>query len=272
MRECQIGLGLRTDHYPHLLEKPNTSLQWFEAISENYMDSQGRPLEILEKVRTDYEVALHGVSLSLGSTEKFCERYLKSWKALIDRIEPFRVSDHLCWTGNVHGNIHDLLPLPLNDQTLRHLCSRIQHIQDRIERPLLIENVSSYLTYKDSTYTEWEFLEKLCQSSGCQILLDVNNVYVSAKNHGFDATDFLDGISSDSIGQIHLAGFTDMGTYLFDTHSKPVHEDVWKLFRHLAPRLKETPIMIEWDDDIPQFSVVEAEALKAKEIWECSQK
>ena len=267
MSDCRIGVGLRTVHYPHLLGRPRTALKWFEAISENYMDSQGRPLTVLESMRRDYPIALHGVSMSIGSVEGFRPGYLQRLKALADRIEPFVMSDHLCWTGTAQGNLHDLLPLPYTQEALDLVVGRIQQAQDFLKRPFLIENVSTYLTFPQSTYTEWDFLVEAARRSGCRILLDVNNVYVNAVNHGFDARTFLDKVPTELIGQVHLAGFTDMGTHLFDTHSRPVADPVWELFGHVAGRLGQTPVMIEWDEDVPEFPVLEAQAMKAAQIW-----
>jgi len=267
MTDCRIGVGLRTVHFPHLLGKPKTALRWFEAISENYMDSQGRPLTVLESMRRDYPIALHGVSMSIGSVEGFRPGYLQRLKALADRIEPFVMSDHLCWTGTAQGNLHDLLPLPYTQEALDLVVGRIQQAQDFLKRPFLIENVSTYLTFPQSTYTEWDFLVEAARRSGCRILLDVNNVYVNAVNHGFDARTFLDKVPTELIGQVHLAGFTDMGTHLFDTHSRPVADPVWELFGHVAGRLGQTPVMIEWDEDVPEFPVLEAQAMKAAQIW-----
>lgn len=267
MNECRIGVGLRTVHYPHLLRRPKTALQWFEAISENYMDTEGRPIRVLESMRRDYPIALHGVSMSLGSVEGFRPGYLQRLKALADRIDPFQMSDHLCWTGTAAGNLHDLLPLPFTEEALDLVVVRIRQAQDALKRPFLIENVSSYLTYPDSTYSEWDFLVEAARRSGCRILLDVNNVYVNSVNQGFDAKRFLDAVPRALIGQVHLAGYTDMGTHLFDTHSAPVADPVWELFAHVAGRLGQTPVMIEWDEHIPEFPVLETQALKAAQVW-----
>lgn len=267
MKDCDIGLGLRPDHYQHILENTDLNVRWFEAISENYMSTAGRPLAILEKIRSRYPIALHGVSMSLGSADPINPEYLKRLKNLINRIHPCRVSDHLCWTGVPHSNIHDLLPLPYTQEVIDHVVSKITRVQDQLQRSILIENVSSYVTYKHSEMTEWEFLNEITTRSGCQLLLDVNNVYVSAKNHNFDPKTFLDAIPADKVGQMHLAGFTDMGTHLFDTHSKPVYPEVWTLFEHVIQRMPDVAVMVEWDDDIPEYSVVEAEILKAQQIW-----
>lgn len=268
MNKALLGIGLRSVHYAHLLEEPQTQIRWFEAISENYMGTQGRPLEILEKIRRDFPVALHGVSLSIGAVGAPNLGYLKKLRELIHRIDPLLVSDHLCWTGDGHANIHDLLPMPFTRESLNYLAVRLDQAQSLIGRQLLLENVSSYLTYKHSEMTEWEFLAELVQKSGCKILLDINNVYVSSMNHGFEPQTYLDAIAAEWVGQIHLAGFTDMGNFLFDTHSKAVHQSVWDLYERTIQRMPEVPVLLEWDEDIPPFSRVEAEALKAKSIWD----
>lgn len=261
------GVGLRKEHFRRLLERPKTAVRWFEAVSENYMDSQGRPLLALESVRRDYPIALHGVSMSIGSVEGVDPRYLKNLKALIERIDPFIVSDHLCWSYARPKNMHDLLPLPFTQEACSLAAKNLEQVQSALGRAIALENVSSYLTYKSSEMPEWDFLTEVARRSGCKILLDVNNVYVSAKNHGFDPIAYLDAIDPELVVQMHLAGFTDMGEYLFDTHSRPVAPDVWKLFRHAVRRFAHAPYMVEWDEDIPDFAVLEAEAVKAAEIW-----
>lgn len=273
-----VGVGLRPVHYPHLTGKPRTTVAWFEAISENYMDTGGRPVSVLETVRADHPVALHGVSLSIGykppagdlaaadAHAALRARYLSKLRALAERIEPFLVSDHLCWTGVPGGNVHDLLPTPFTDEALGWIVSQVSHVQDALGRRLVLENVSSYLTWAASSMREEEFLVEVARRSGCGILLDVNNVYVSARNHGFDALAYLDAIPADLVAQIHLAGHTDMGTHLFDTHSAPVCDDVWKLFAHVVARMPGVPVLIEWDEDIPEFDRLEEEAAAADRI------
>ncbi len=265
-----IGVGLRSTHYPHLVEKPVTVVDWFEAVSENYMDSEGRPLRILETVREDYPVALHGVSLSIASRysddEPVNPSYLTRLRSLIERIEPFLVSDHLCWTGTREGNIHDLLPVPFTDEALTWIVSQIDRVQSALGRTIALENVSSYLTYEQSVYEEWDFVVEIAKRSGCKILFDINNVYVSARNHGFSAERYVDAIPAAHVGQIHLAGHTDLGTHLFDTHSRPVCAEVWGLYRRAIARMPEVPVLIEWDEDIPAFERLEAEAVHAREV------
>ncbi|MBP9674858.1 MAG: DUF692 domain-containing protein [Bacteriovoracaceae bacterium] len=268
-KNCHIGVGLRSCHYPYLEQKPATQVKWFEAISENYMDSFGRPRKILELIRADYPISLHGVSLSIGRLgEDLNFSYLEKLKNLIEIIDPFLISDHLCWTGASKANLHNLLPLSYDKETLNYVCERIQRVQDFLQRSILIENLSAYFDFKTSTYTEWDFLRKVAERSGCKLLLDINNIYVNAQNHKFDANIYLGAIPSSLVGEIHLAGFSDMGDYLFDTHSKPVYPEVWNLFSSYIQKSADIPILIEWDEDIPAFEILEAEGMKAKEIWE----
>ncbi len=266
-QQPNIGVGLRPTHYPYLEPRPQTKVSWFEAISENYMDTKGRPLDMLELIREDYPVALHGVSLSIASAEGIRQNYLHNLRALVERIDPFIVSDHLCWTGLLQQNLHDLLPIPFTDETLNLIVNHVDKVQTCLGRQILLENVSTYLRVPDADWAEWDFLNELANRSGCRILLDINNLYVNAKNHQFDPYIFLEAIPTHVIGQIHLAGYTDMGTHLFDTHSKPVCPEVWDLFSSLIARAPEVPVLIEWDEDIPEFPQLEEEALKAAQIW-----
>ena len=265
--EGMIGVGLRPTHYPYLEQRPPVTVRWFEAISENYMDSRGRPLDMLELVRRDYPVALHGVSLSIASTEGIRPHYLKRLKVLKERIDPFIVSDHLCWTGTQATNLHDLLPIPFTNESLQVILENVDHVQNVLGGQIHLENVSTYMQVGQAEYTEWEFLTLVVQRSGCRILLDVNNLYVNARNHHFDPNSYLDSLPLEQVGQIHLAGFTDMGTYLFDTHARPVYPEVWDLFSSTIARLPNVPVLIEWDDDIPMFPILEEEAAKANRIW-----
>jgi len=261
-----IGVGLRHIHFPYLETKPQTTVDWFEGITENFFDTEGRPLKMLEAIRRDYPVGLHGVSLSIGSAEELDFEYLKKTKVLYERIKPAVISDHLCWTGHKNRNLHNLLPLSYNQATLNYLVPRLQTVQEFYNREICIENLSAYLDMRDSDMTEWDFLRELAKKSGCKILLDINNIYVNSQNHQFDPYKYLDAIPDHLVGEMHLAGFTDMGDFLFDTHSRPVFPDVWKLFQHKIKNIKKTPVLIEWDEDIPEFSVLEAEAQKAREI------
>jgi uncharacterized protein (UPF0276 family) len=261
-----IGVGLRHIHFPYLEAKPKTSVDWFEGITENFFDTEGRPIKILEMIRRDYPVGLHGVSLSIGSAEELDFDYLKKTKALYDRIKPQVISDHLCWTGHKNRNLHNLLPLAYNQKSLKYLVPRLQTVQEFYGRELCIENLSAYLDLNDSDMTEWDFLRELALQSGCKILLDINNIYVNSQNHQFDPYQYLNAIPDQKVGEIHLAGFTDMGDFLFDTHSKPVYPEVWKLFEHKIKKIKDVPVLIEWDEDIPEFPILELEAQKAREI------
>jgi uncharacterized protein (UPF0276 family) len=262
-----FGVGLRAEHYDDVLAGAGGA-DWFEAISDNYMDSFGRPLAILEAVRRDAPVALHGVSLSIGSVDPLDGDYLKRLAALVERIEPAIVSDHLCWSRFDGRSLYDLLPLPLTEECLDHLVPRVQQVQDVLGRRILLENPSTYLAWSDSTIPEAEFLAELAQRADCGLLLDVNNVYVSATNLDFDPVAYLDAIPVERVGQIHLAGFSDMGTHLFDTHSRPVSSDVWRLYSHAVAELGlgDVPTMIEWDDDIPAFTRLIEELDRAREV------
>ncbi|WP_413289947.1 DUF692 domain-containing protein [Bdellovibrio sp. HCB337] len=261
------GVGLRPTHYPHLLSQGAGRVQWFEVISENYMDSFGRPREILKKIRQDHPIALHGVSMSLGSPEGLNLTHLQRLKQLIHEVDPFIVSDHLCWSKWGAHYSHDLLPVEYTRESLQGLIGNIQQAQEFLGRQILIENVSAYVQSTRAEFTEWDFLVQVARKSGCKILLDVNNVYVNAVNFGFDPMEYLRSIPPELVGQIHLAGFTDMGDYLFDTHSKAVHDNVWKLFTKTSSRLQQVPVLIEWDDDIPDFHFLEQELHKAEIIW-----
>ena len=256
-------MGLRSEHY-ELITTEWPRLDWCEAISENFMDSGGRPLHILEQVRAHYPVALHGVSLSIGSTDPLNRTYLAKLKALADRIEPVTVSDHLCWTGVDGANLHDLLPLPFTREALAHVVERVQQVQEMLGRRILLENISSYVTYPQSEMPEWAFVAEMARRSGCGLLVDLNNIYVNAFNHQFDPQDYLAGLPSDAVAQYHVAGHTHMGTYLFDTHSRPVIEEVWALYREALRRFGPVSTMIEWDEDIPPFSYLADEAETAR--------
>jgi len=259
------GVGLRTKHFPCLWDG-TARVDWFEVISENFMIRGGRPLAALEKAREIAPLVLHGVSLSLGSTDPLNEAYLDDLQTLIRRFEPAWVSDHLCW-GSVGGHYaHDLLPLPYTEEALKHVAQRVQAIQDRLGQQILIENVSSYLTFAHSALPEWEFLAQIAERADCGILLDVNNIYVSAANHGFRAEDYIAGVPADRVGQIHLAGHSDRGTYLFDTHDGPVITPVWDLYRLAIRHCGRVSSLIEWDDKIPEFAVLRAEAERARAI------
>jgi len=264
------GIGLRSKHYARFLsERPEVG--WIEAISENFIDVGGRPLAVLEKVRRDFPVVLHGVSLSIGSVDPLDLRHLAGLRALADRIQPAYVSDHLCWGTHRGRYLHDLLPLPYTEEALEHVASRVRQVQDFLGRQILLENVSTYAAFRGSTLPEWEFLAGLAERADCGILLDVNNVYVSARNHGFDAREYLSGIPPDRVGQFHLAGHSDRGTYLFDTHDAPVADPVWELYAAAVRRFGRVSSLIEWDDQVPELErLVEesrsAAAVEAREL------
>jgi uncharacterized protein (UPF0276 family) len=259
------GIGLRREHYGHVLEHW-PALDWFEIISENFMVPGGRPVYVLDRVRERYPIAMHGVSLSIGSTDPLNFDYLGRLKQLAERVRPAWVSDHLCWTGVGGKNAHDLLPLPYTEETIEHVAARVRAVQDFLERPLVLENVSSYLAYRESNVTEWECLTEITRRAGCFILLDINNIYVSAFNHGFDALEYLRSVPVDRVVQFHLAGHTDNGTHLLDTHDHPVIDPVWRLYAEAVRRFGPLSTLIERDGRIPEFSEVAAEAEEARRI------
>ncbi len=259
------GVGLRVPHYPQFLES-NPAVAWVEAISENFMGLGGRPLAVLEKVRRDRPVVLHGVSLNVGSVAPLDEQYLRDLKALVTRIEPAMVSDHLCWGRVGDQYSHDLLPLPFTEEALTLTVNRIQQVQDALGRQLLIENVSSYMAFRESTMTEWDFLREVAQRADCGILLDVNNVYVSARNHGFEAKTYLDAIPTERVGQFHLAGHQDRGHVVIDTHEGHVSDAVWALYAHAVRRFGAVPTLIEWDEGVPELPVLLAESAQARAL------
>jgi uncharacterized protein (UPF0276 family) len=248
-----FGLGLRPQHYEDILSG-SPRLDWLEALTENYLVPGGRPLHFLERMRERYPLVLHGVSLSIGSTSPLDREYLRAVHELARRIEPAWISDHLCWTGVSGTNLHDLMPLPFTEEALRHLVSRVRDVQDFLGRRLVLENVSSYVTYRSSTFSEWEFLAALAEEADCLLLLDVNNVYVSSVNHGFDARAFIDAIPAGRVQQVHLAGHQDHGDYLVDTHDHAVIDAVWDLYRHTIGRLGPVTTMIERDAHIPPLA------------------
>jgi hypothetical protein len=267
MTSLGFGVGLRAEHYPEILDGPRR-IDWFEAITENYLDSGGRPLHVLERLRRDHPIALHGVALSIGSADALNLDYVRRLAALVERIEPALVTDHLCWTGINGRSLYDLLPIPYTEEALRHVVQRVAVVQDRLGRRIALENPSTYLGFRQSEISEWTFFATVAEQADCEILLDVNNVYVSARNLGFDPIAFLDAMPARRVAQIHLAGFTDMGSYLFDTHSAPVHEDVWKLYRYAVRRFGPVSTLVEWDADIPPFERVCAEVGTARRIVE----
>lgn len=260
-----FGLGLRHQHYDEILGG-NPDIDWFEVISENYMLPGGQPLRVLDRIRERYPVVMHGVSLSIASTAPPNFDYLQALKDLARRVEPQWVSDHLCWTG-VHGkNLHDLLPIPYTEEALDHVVGRVQLVQDFLGRAIVLENVSTYVQFNNSEMTEWEFLSELSRRSGCWLLFDVNNVYVSAFNHGYDPYTFLNGIPADRVVQFHMAGHSRMGTHIIDTHDHPVCEEVWHLYTEALRRFGRVSTMIERDDNIPPLDELIGEVARTREI------
>lgn len=264
-----FGIGLRTVHYDYILSQ-HPPVDWFEIISENFLDTKGRSWHVLERVRERYPIVTHGVSMSIGSTDALNREYLRKLKALADRLDTPWITDHLCWTGVNAHNVHDLLPMSFTEDTLRLVVQRIRIAQDILERPLAFENVSTYLEFSTNTMSEWEFLARMAEEADCGILLDVNNIYVSAYNHGFDPLTFIDAIPPERICQYHLAGHTNKGTHIIDTHSDHVVDAVWELYRYATARTGARATLLEWDEDIPSFEVVHAEALKAKSYRGCT--
>ncbi len=257
-----LGLGLRTPHFPHILaEKPD--VDWFEIVSENFMNTGGRPMRVLDEIAERYPIVMHGVSLSIGTTDPIDFDYLRELRELRRRCGARWLGDHVCWTGVAGRNNHDLLPVPYDEATLRHLVERVRAVQDFLEEPLVLENPSTYLEFHASTMPEEEFLARLAEEADCALLLDVNNVYVSSRNHGFDPRAYLDAIPYDRVVQIHLAGHTDHGTHCIDTHMGEVIEPVWELYAEVMRRTGGRSTLLEWDQEIPAFEVVHAEVRKA---------
>jgi uncharacterized protein (UPF0276 family) len=260
-----FGLGLRPRHYRDFTEgRPR--VDWLEVLSENYMVPGGAPLHHLDRIRRDFPVVMHGVSLSIGGADPLDLAYLAELKALADRIEPAWVSDHLCWTGVDGQQLHDLMPLPFTDAALSHLVPRIDQVQERLGRRLVLENVSSYVAFAGDEMDEAEFIATLLRRADCQLLLDVNNVHVNSVNHGFDARAFIDAMPAYRVVQIHLAGHTDNGDHLVDTHDAPVCQAVWELYAHAVRRFRAVPAMIERDDRIPPIEDLVAELDTARAI------
>jgi uncharacterized protein (UPF0276 family) len=265
MNLAGFGLGLRTPHYEAVLNEPH-AIDWLEIITENYLVPGGKPLDYLDRIRERFPMVMHGVSLSIGSTDPVDLDYLKQVRALADRVEPHWVSDHLCWTGIDGRNLHDLLPLPYTEEALASVVARVGQVQDALGRQILLENVSSYLTYQSSDMSEWEFLREVAQRADCAILLDINNIYVSSVNHGFDPLTYLLAIPKSRVRQFHLAGHSDLGGHLIDTHDHPIVEPVWNLYRAAVAHFGAVPTMIERDDNIPELSELVAELQIAREL------
>lgn len=261
-----FGLGLRPDHYQTVLQERPSSVDWLEILTENYLVPGGKLLDDLEKIRAHYPLVMHGVSLSIGSTDPIDYDYLQKVKTLAQRIEPAWISDHLCWTGVNQINLHDLMPLPYTADTIRHVVSRVRQVQDFLQRQILLENVSSYVNYRQSEMSEWEFLTAIAEQADCLILLDINNIYVSGVNHQFDPQEYLRHIPRERVHQFHLAGHSNNGQHIIDTHDAPIVDPVWALYAAAVRRFGAISTMIERDDNIPPFSELLVELQRAREI------
>lgn len=260
-----FGLGLRTVHYPYILEhKP--SLDWFEILTENYLVPGGKPLYFLDAIAECYPLVMHGVSLSIGGTDPLDFDYLRQVKQLSKRVKAHWISDHLCWTGLDQIHLHDLLPLPYTEEAVFHVAQRVHQAQDFLEKPFLLENVSSYISYSHSQITEWEFLNAVAEESNCSILLDINNIYVTAFNHGFDPMDYLKAVSPKRVQQFHLAGHSNHETHIVDTHDHPIVEGVWALYQKALQLFPGVSTMIERDDHIPEMPILLEELNYAKQL------
>jgi len=262
-----FGLGFRKEHYQTILEE-KPSIDWLEALSENYLVPGGKPLHYLDRIREHYPLVLHGVSLSIGGADPLDKSYLSQLKALVQRVEPCWVSDHLCWTGLDGINAHDLLPLPYTEEAVHHVAERVIQVQDWLGRRILLENVSSYLCYRDSRMSEWEFLTAVAETADCLILLDINNIHVSAVNHGFDPESYLDGVLPERVQQFHLAGHTNYGSHIIDTHDAAIVDAVWALYEKALRRFGDVSCMIERDDKIPSLQTLLDELQCARRIAE----
>jgi uncharacterized protein (UPF0276 family) len=264
-----FGLGLRTAHYEDIASG-RPALGWLEILTENYLVAGGRPLEWLDRIRADYPMVMHGVSLSIGGTDPLDTDYLRQLKALAERVQPLWISDHLCWTGIASKNLHDLLPLPYTEEAVQHVAARVDAVQTFLGRRILLENVSTYVGYRHSELSEWEFLSEIARRADCLILLDVNNIYVSAYNHGFDPDAYLAAVPADRVQQIHLAGHSNCGDYIIDTHDAPVIDPVWDLYERTIRRFGPIATMIERDDRIPPLEELLAELDRARAVAEAA--
>ncbi len=252
-----FGVGLRSPHYGHLESRPPIFSGWFEIISENYFRTKGRPRQILNTLRKDFPISCHGVSLSIASYEDFDWKYLSDLKKFFDEIEPFLVSDHLCFTGVKGNNLHNLLPFAYNRENLEHLSSRIDQVQNYFGRKFGFENLSAYFDYKNSTMSEWDFIQELTKITDCNLLLDLNNIFVNSYNHKFNSDDYLNAIPFERVQQLHLAGFSEREGFYFDTHSNPLYPELIELYKKVLSRRKDIPVLYEWDEDIPSFEILE---------------
>lgn len=266
----KVGLGLRPPHFSYLEGRPSTEVTWFEAQTESYIHQHGRALEVLRSIRQDYPVALHGVSMNIGSPDGIRVDYLQGLRDLIDRVEPFIISDHLAWSSFSGQNLHSLLPMPFTEESLETLVNNIDFVQNFLRRPLVLQNISNYISYHHSNMNEWDFVAEVSRRSGCALLLDLNSVYVNSHNHGYDSRYYLNHIPMERVAQIQLSGPSDYGDFLYDSRSREVPPPVWDLFRTLAPKIRHLPVLIQRDEDIPDFRELEVEVLKAAYILENS--
>lgn len=266
----KVGLSLRPSHFPYLEQRPLTHVAWFEAKTEDYLSSRGRPFEMLTFIRQDYPVALHGLSLNVGNPEGIRMDYLQKLKDLTEQIEPFIVSDHLCWTGTSSQYMHDLLPLPFTEDSIATVVHNIDFVQNYLKRSLVLENVSTYISYRHSEMSEWDFISEVSRRSGCAILLDLNNIHVNSHNHGYDPVYFINHIPLERVAQVHVSGPENYDGILYDSHSHAVPEPVWGLLKLLAPEVRHLPLLLERDENIPDFAELESEVLKALSILESS--
>lgn len=262
-----VGLGLRSCHYPYI-ETESPRVSWFEVLSDNYLHEGGPSLNHLERIRACYPITLHGVGMSLGSTDPLNQSYLKKLKSLISSVQPILVSDHLCWTSLSGRYFHELLPLPYTEEAVLHVAKRIQQVQDFLGQRIMIENVSTYLNFTHSTMSEWEFLQAVTNEADALILLDINNIYVSAYNNNFHPETYLTCLSKARVAQFHLAGFEDHGSHLLDTHGTTIHPPVWELYKKALIHFGSVPTLIEWDNHIPDFPDLLNEANKAQKIMD----
>lgn len=264
-QQLGFGLGLRPEHYTTILAE-HPEVDWFEILTDNYLVPGGKALQFLHQIRARYPIVMHGVSMSLGSTDPIDVSYLREIKLLANQVEPQWISDHLCWTGVQGKNTHDLLPLPYTEEAVFHVVGRIKQVQEILERRILIENVSSYLTYQSSSMTEWEFLKTVSEQADCLILLDINNIYVSSINHGFDPLEYLDAMPKERVWQMHLAGHSNLGDHIIDTHDHDIVDRVWQLYGEAIRRIGLCSTMIERDDHIPPLAALLGELMHARTI------
>jgi uncharacterized protein (UPF0276 family) len=258
-----LGVGLRSAHFPYL-EANRPDVDWFEVIPENFMDSQGRARAMLDLIASRYPVVVHGVSMSIGSTDPLDLDYVRRVKRLAEEVDARWVSDHVCWTGVLGVNTHDLVAIPFTEESLAHVVSRVRAAQEVLERPLVLENPSTYVTYTASSMTEWEFLARMAEDADCGLLVDVNNVYVSSVNHDFDPLEYMRALPAERVVQMHLAGHTHHGSHIVDSHDRPVADEVWRLYARAVELIGPVSTLLEWDEDLPPFPEVHAEILKAR--------